>query len=205
VHRAVLHSGEVVVVKVQRPGLKALFDIDLNNLRLLAEQLDKQDESRDFKVGGAARRAHHSHAGRRSTHVGKAAAAPRHALTLWHTAALRPPCLTHPPVQQGIYQECASVLYDEIDYINEGRNADRCARARSALAMPAAAARRQHPCAVRGGKHVPTSNAHPVACPPKPRVAGSGATSATCRGCACPWCTGSTARRACSHSSTSQV
>lgn len=26
---------------------------------------------------------------------------------------------------QGIYQECATVLYDEIDYINEGRNADR--------------------------------------------------------------------------------
>lgn len=26
---------------------------------------------------------------------------------------------------QGIYQECAEVLYDEIDYINEGRNADR--------------------------------------------------------------------------------
>lgn len=29
VHRAVLHSGEEVVVKVQRPGLKQLFDIDL--------------------------------------------------------------------------------------------------------------------------------------------------------------------------------
>jgi hypothetical protein len=29
VHRAVLHSGEAVVVKVQRPGLKQLFDIDL--------------------------------------------------------------------------------------------------------------------------------------------------------------------------------
>jgi predicted unusual protein kinase regulating ubiquinone biosynthesis (AarF/ABC1/UbiB family) len=28
-------------------------------------------------------------------------------------------------VLQGIYQECAQVLYDEIDYINEGRNADR--------------------------------------------------------------------------------
>ena len=24
---------------------------------------------------------------------------------------------------RGIYQECATVLYDEIDYINEGRNA----------------------------------------------------------------------------------
>lgn len=29
---------------------------------------------------------------------------------------------------QGIYAECATVLYDEIDYINEGRNADRFRR-----------------------------------------------------------------------------
>ncbi len=29
VHRAVLYNGEKVVVKVQRPGLKELFDIDL--------------------------------------------------------------------------------------------------------------------------------------------------------------------------------
>ena len=39
-------SGEDVVVKVQRPGLKQLFDIDLENLRILAEQLDKQDENK---------------------------------------------------------------------------------------------------------------------------------------------------------------
>jgi len=78
VHKATLWSGEKVVVKVQRPGLRKLFDIDLNNLRILAEQLDKQDETnRDFR---------------------------------------------------GIYQECATVLYDEIDYINEGRNADRFRR-----------------------------------------------------------------------------
>eukprot|EP00879_Flechtneria_rotunda_P001676 GHRR01001836.1.p1 GENE.GHRR01001836.1~~GHRR01001836.1.p1 ORF type:complete len:739 (+),score=239.78 GHRR01001836.1:270-2486(+) len=77
VHRALLHSGQEVVVKVQRPGLKQLFDIDLNNMRLLAEQLDRGDENRDFK---------------------------------------------------GIYQECATVLYDEIDYIKEGRNADRFRR-----------------------------------------------------------------------------
>lgn len=49
-----LHTGESVVVKVQRPGLKQLFDIDLNNLRILAEQLDKGDENRDFKVGAPA-------------------------------------------------------------------------------------------------------------------------------------------------------
>ncbi|GFH27458.1 ABC1 domain-containing protein, partial [Haematococcus lacustris] len=42
--------GEEVVVKVQRPGLRQLFDIDLNNLKLLAEQLDKADEdNRDFR------------------------------------------------------------------------------------------------------------------------------------------------------------
>ena len=34
------------MVKVQRPGLKQLFDIDLENLKILAEQLDKQDENK---------------------------------------------------------------------------------------------------------------------------------------------------------------
>ncbi|MQM04826.1 hypothetical protein Taro_037631 [Colocasia esculenta] len=34
VHRAILHNGEKVVVKVQRPGLKNLFDIDLKSGRL---------------------------------------------------------------------------------------------------------------------------------------------------------------------------
>lgn len=33
VHLATLRSGEQVVVKVQRPGLKDLFDIDLKNIR----------------------------------------------------------------------------------------------------------------------------------------------------------------------------
>lgn len=46
VHRATLLTGESVVVKVQRPGLRRLFDIDLNNFRILAEQLDKGDENR---------------------------------------------------------------------------------------------------------------------------------------------------------------
>lgn len=79
VHRAVLFSGEQVVVKVQRPGLKQLFDIDLQNLKVLAKQLDRQDESgrSDFS---------------------------------------------------GIYDECASILLLEIDYINEGRNADKFRR-----------------------------------------------------------------------------
>ena len=34
--------------QVQRPGLKALFDIDLKNLKALAQWLDKGDETRDF-------------------------------------------------------------------------------------------------------------------------------------------------------------
>lgn len=77
VHRARLRTGEEVVVKVQRPGLKKLFDIDLDNMRILSEQLDKQDENNDFT---------------------------------------------------GIYKECAEILYQEIDYIREGRSADRFRR-----------------------------------------------------------------------------
>ena len=77
VHRATLLSGEQVVVKVQRPGLNRLFEIDLAALRVLAEQLDAQEEGRDFT---------------------------------------------------GIYSECADILMQEIDYIAEGRNANRCAR-----------------------------------------------------------------------------
>ncbi len=34
-------NGERVVVKVQRPGLKELFDIDLKNIRVLAQWLQK--------------------------------------------------------------------------------------------------------------------------------------------------------------------
>ena len=50
-HLARLSSGERVVVKVQRPGLKALFDIDLKNIRALAVWLQKVDP----KTDGAAR------------------------------------------------------------------------------------------------------------------------------------------------------
>ncbi|KAG1679839.1 hypothetical protein FOA52_012752 [Chlamydomonas sp. UWO 241] len=77
VHRAVTFSGEEVVVKVQRPGLKQLFDLDLENMRILTEGLDRQEEGRDFV---------------------------------------------------GIYKECAKILYEEIDYIVEGRSADRFRR-----------------------------------------------------------------------------
>lgn len=81
VHRAILHNGEKVVVKVQRPGLKRLFDIDLQNLKLIAEFFQNSES-----LGGPTRD--------------------------WI----------------GIYEECATVLYKEIDYINEGKNADRFRR-----------------------------------------------------------------------------
>ena len=44
-------GGEQVVVKVQRPGLKQLFDIDLKNIRVLAQWLQAVDPNSD----GAAR------------------------------------------------------------------------------------------------------------------------------------------------------
>ncbi|KAI4325891.1 hypothetical protein MLD38_031255 [Melastoma candidum] len=77
VHRARL-KGQEVVVKVQRPGLKDLFDIDLKNLRVIAEYLQKVDPKSD----GAKRD--------------------------W----------------VAIYDECANVLYQEIDYTKEAANAE---------------------------------------------------------------------------------
>ncbi|KAJ9177672.1 hypothetical protein P3X46_012864 [Hevea brasiliensis] len=77
VHRARL-KGQEVVVKVQRPGLKDLFDIDLKNLRVIAEYLQKIDPKSD----GAKRD--------------------------W----------------VAIYDECATVLYQEIDYTKEAANAE---------------------------------------------------------------------------------
>ncbi|KAJ4730239.1 Protein kinase [Melia azedarach] len=81
VHRAILHNGEKVVVKVQRPGLKKLFDIDLRNLKLIAEYFQRSET-----FGGPTKD--------------------------WI----------------GIYEECATILYQEIDYINEGKNGDRFRR-----------------------------------------------------------------------------
>ena len=46
VHLARL-DGQRVVVKVQRPGLKELFDIDLKNLRVLAQWLQVPRPARD--------------------------------------------------------------------------------------------------------------------------------------------------------------
>lgn len=76
VHRAKLHSGEDVVVKVQRPGLKQLFAIDLAILRQLARYFQnhpKWGKNRDWI---------------------------------------------------GIYDECCRILWEETDYLLEGRNAD---------------------------------------------------------------------------------
>ena len=76
VHRAQLQSGEEVVVKVQRPGLRQLFTIDLGILKGIARYFQNHPEwgrGRDWL---------------------------------------------------GIYEECCRILWQEIDYLNEGRNAD---------------------------------------------------------------------------------
>jgi predicted unusual protein kinase regulating ubiquinone biosynthesis (AarF/ABC1/UbiB family) len=76
VHRAQLHSGEEVVAKVQRPGLKKLFKIDLEILKGIARYFQNHPDwgrGRDWL---------------------------------------------------GIYDECCRILYEEIEYLNEGRNAD---------------------------------------------------------------------------------
>ncbi|ARV63096.1 hypothetical protein BZZ01_18285 [Nostocales cyanobacterium HT-58-2] len=76
VHKAVLHSGEAVVVKIQRPGLKKLFEIDLQILKGIARYFQN-----------------HPKWGRGRDWI-------------------------------GIYEECCRILWEEIDYLNEGRNAD---------------------------------------------------------------------------------
>lgn len=76
VHKAQLRSGEEVVVKVQRPGLRKLFAIDLDILKGIARYFQNHPD------WGRGRE--------------------------W----------------LGIYDECCRTLYEEIDYLNEGRNAD---------------------------------------------------------------------------------
>lgn len=76
VHRAQLHSGEEVVVKVQRPGLKQLFTIDLAILKRITQYFQNHPlwgKGRDWL---------------------------------------------------GIYEECCRILWEETDYLNEGKNAD---------------------------------------------------------------------------------
>jgi predicted unusual protein kinase regulating ubiquinone biosynthesis (AarF/ABC1/UbiB family) len=76
VHKAQLHNGEEVVVKVQRPGLKQLFTIDLAILKQIAyyfQNHPRWGKGRDWL---------------------------------------------------GIYDECCRILWQETDYLSEGRNAD---------------------------------------------------------------------------------
>jgi len=76
VHKAQLQSGEEVVVKVQRPGLRKLFTIDLQILKGIARYFQNHPDwgrGRDW---------------------------------------------------MGIYEECCRILWEEIDYLSEGRNAD---------------------------------------------------------------------------------
>jgi predicted unusual protein kinase regulating ubiquinone biosynthesis (AarF/ABC1/UbiB family) len=76
VHKAQLHNGDEVVVKVQRPGLKQLFTIDLSILKRIAlyfQNHPRWGKGRDWS---------------------------------------------------GIYEECCRILWEETDYLNEGRNAD---------------------------------------------------------------------------------
>jgi predicted unusual protein kinase regulating ubiquinone biosynthesis (AarF/ABC1/UbiB family) len=76
VHKAKLLSGEEVVVKIQRPGLKQLFTIDLAILKRIAiyfQNHPRWGKGRDWS---------------------------------------------------GIYEECCRILWEETDYLNEGRNAD---------------------------------------------------------------------------------
>lgn len=77
VHRARLHTGEEVVVKVQRPGLKQLFDLDVQALQKLVNFCYRYFPwAKKYEL-------------------------------------------------QAIYEEFVSVLYQEIDYTIEGKNADR--------------------------------------------------------------------------------
>lgn len=76
VHKARLFNGEDIVVKIQRPGLKQLFTIDLAILRQIARYFQNHREwgkNRDW---------------------------------------------------MGIYDECCRILWEETDYLLEGRNAD---------------------------------------------------------------------------------
>jgi predicted unusual protein kinase regulating ubiquinone biosynthesis (AarF/ABC1/UbiB family) len=106
VHAARLRStGQKVAVKVQRPGLKRLFEIDLKNLKILAQQLERQriaSDGDDVGGGGGA-----SGGGSSTT-----------------TSFLE------------IYEECATTLRGEADYLKEGRSADAFRRAFSTSRIP---------------------------------------------------------------------
>jgi predicted unusual protein kinase regulating ubiquinone biosynthesis (AarF/ABC1/UbiB family) len=48
VHRALLHDGREVAVKVQYPGIEQLVDIDLGNIRAFTRILNKLDRTLDY-------------------------------------------------------------------------------------------------------------------------------------------------------------
>ncbi|MDJ0679366.1 MAG: AarF/ABC1/UbiB kinase family protein [Xenococcaceae cyanobacterium MO_167.B52] len=77
VHRARLHTGEDVVVKVQRPGLEKLFNLDFEILHSLVRIINRFSKT----------------------------------LKRYNLEA--------------IYQEFFELLFQEIDYIHEGKNAER--------------------------------------------------------------------------------
>ena len=77
VHKARLHTGEEVVVKVQRPGLAKLFNLDFEILHRLVRWINRLiKDARKFNL-------------------------------------------------EAIYREFFELLYLEIDYIHEGKNAER--------------------------------------------------------------------------------
>ncbi|TVQ59166.1 MAG: AarF/ABC1/UbiB kinase family protein, partial [Spirulina sp. DLM2.Bin59] len=77
VHRAKLYSGEEVVVKVQRPGLEALFNLDIEVLHRVVRLLNQYvPGARKYEL-------------------------------------------------EALYHEFFGLLYQEIDYMHEGRNAER--------------------------------------------------------------------------------
>ena len=77
VHKARLHTGEDVVVKVQRPGLERLFNLDFEILHRLVRWLNRWFKNvRKFNL-------------------------------------------------EAVYREFFELLYQEIDYLHEGKNADR--------------------------------------------------------------------------------
>ena len=76
VHKARLHTGEDVVIKVQRPGLARLFNLDFEILHRLVRWLNIFPSVRKFNL-------------------------------------------------EAVYCEFFDLLYQEIDYVHEGKNADR--------------------------------------------------------------------------------
>ena len=127
-HRAV-YKGTPVAVKVQRAGLKELFDTDLKNLKARRPPQHRTRCRRPPRVASTlapSPRAHHA------THH-----APRHALrhapcTMRHTLrqVLAKLLDKFDPKSDGadrsyadIYDESSKLLYEEIDYIAEGKNA----------------------------------------------------------------------------------